>query len=82
MKRTTVSLPEELQADLEEVAREEGKSQETLILEGIRLVLGSRGAPPKDQGEVLDEIHRQRSFSPAAAGAPGSTTLLREDRDR
>jgi hypothetical protein len=32
--------------------------------------------------ELLDEIRRRRSFRPSAAGAPDSTILLREDRER
>lgn len=34
------------------------------------------------QADILARIRRRRSFSPAAVGAPDSTTLLREDRDR
>jgi hypothetical protein len=34
------------------------------------------------QREVLAEILRQPRFRPADVGAPDSTTLLREDRDR
>ncbi len=30
----------------------------------------------------LESIRRHRFFEPAAVGAPGSTTLLREDRER
>jgi hypothetical protein len=30
----------------------------------------------------LESISRRRSFEPAAVGAPDSTTLLREDRER
>lgn len=32
--------------------------------------------------EVLEDIRRRRSFRPAAADAPESSSLLREDRDR
>ena len=34
------------------------------------------------QAALLDSIRRRRFFNPAAAGAPDSTTLLREDRDQ
>ena len=30
----------------------------------------------------LESIRRRRSFEPASVGAPDSTTLLREDRER
>jgi plasmid stability protein len=33
-------------------------------------------------GETLDGIRARRCFNPTAAGAPDSTTLLREDRAR
>ena len=33
-------------------------------------------------GEVLEKIQRRRSLRPAAADAPDSSTLLREDRER
>ena len=35
-----------------------------------------------DQAAVLARIQRRRSFAPAAVGAPNSTSLLREDRER
>jgi len=35
----TVDLPEDLQRELEQVARQEGRSEEDLILEGIRRVV-------------------------------------------
>jgi hypothetical protein len=34
------------------------------------------------QQELLDSIRRRRFFNPAAVGAPDSTTLLRQDRER
>ena len=33
-------------------------------------------------GEILQQIRRRRSFRPAAVGAPGTSSLLREDRER
>ena len=33
-------------------------------------------------GDDLTSIRQRRSFNPATAGAPDSTTLLRQDRDR
>ena len=34
------------------------------------------------QTELLDSIRRRRFYNPAAAGAPDSSALLREDRAR
>lgn len=39
-------------------------------------------ASSRSQRELLEQIRQRRSFQPAEAGAPDSTTLLREDRDR
>jgi len=41
-----VHLPEELKADLERVAQNEGRTEEELILEGVRHVVELHGAPP------------------------------------
>ena len=41
-----------------------------------------RSRPKVDQNALLDEIRRHNTFRPADAGAPDSTTLLREDRER
>jgi hypothetical protein len=38
--------------------------------------------PKVDQAALLDEIRRHNTFCPAAVGAPDSTALLREDRER
>lgn len=39
MKKAVVRIPDELQEDLERVAREEGRSEEDLILEGVRRIV-------------------------------------------
>jgi hypothetical protein len=39
-----VSLPEDLKADLERLAQEEGRSESELIVEGVRFVVTSHGA--------------------------------------
>jgi len=44
--KTVVHLPEELKADLERLARSEGKTEEDLILEGVRHVVESHASPP------------------------------------
>jgi hypothetical protein len=41
-----------------------------------------RRHPTPPQKEVLERIRRRRTFRPADVGAPDSTTLLREDRER
>jgi len=46
MKTAVVHFPEELKADLERVAESEGRTEEDLILEGVRRVVELHGAPP------------------------------------
>jgi hypothetical protein len=45
MKRTTVYLPEDLKAELEQAARVSGKSEAELIREGVRQAVASRPPP-------------------------------------
>jgi plasmid stability protein len=69
------SLYEQIRARAE--ARSRSLSAEVVVLL-TRALEDDRPSP----AEVLEEIRRRRSFRPAAVGAPDSTTLLREDRDR
>jgi hypothetical protein len=45
MTKAVVHLPEDLKADLERVARDEGRSEEELILEGVRRVVDIHLSP-------------------------------------
>jgi len=45
MKTAVVRLPEELKADLERLAQSEGRTEEDLILEGVRRVVETHGSP-------------------------------------
>ncbi len=45
MTKAVVHLPEDLKADLERVARDEGRSEEELILEGVRRVVETHRFP-------------------------------------
>ena len=45
MTTAVVHLPEDLKADLERLARDEGRSEEELILEGVRRVVESHRPP-------------------------------------
>ncbi|HEY2290305.1 MAG TPA: CopG family transcriptional regulator [Thermoanaerobaculia bacterium] len=45
MTKAVVHLPEDLKADLERVARDEGRSEEELILEGVRRVVETHRSP-------------------------------------
>ena len=73
------NVPEEIYQRLCEKAKASRRSLSDEVLVLLRDSLKS-GKP--SQRELLDEIQRQPPFRPADIGAPDSTTLLREDRDR
>ena len=54
----------------------------TLSAEVITLLAWAVEEAENRPAVTLDAIRRRRSFNPAEAGAPDSTTLLREDRER
>ncbi len=71
------NVPDSLYEQLRELAESKNRSlsAEVIILLG-RALEETTG----DQAALLARIRRRRSFTPAVAGAPDSTTLLREDR--
>ena len=73
------NVPEELyqHVRLQAAAKNRSLSAEVIVLLQRALIESER-----DQSEVLAGIRRRRFFRPAAAGAPDSLTLLREDRGR
>ncbi len=75
------NVPEDL---YEQVRRRAAAERRSLSAEVIRLLEGAlaQAEPAGSQAEILAEIRHRRSFRPADAGAPDSTTLLREDRER
>ncbi|HWN44196.1 MAG TPA: hypothetical protein VNW71_18375 [Thermoanaerobaculia bacterium] len=73
------NVPDEIYQRLREKAEASNRSLSAEVVVLLRGVLDDR---KPSQREVLDEIRRRRSFRPADLGAPDSTTLLREDRNR
>lgn len=73
------NVPDEIYQRLREKAEASNRS---LSAEVVVLLRGALDDRKTSQREVLDEIRRRRSFRPADLGAPDSTTLLREDRNR
>lgn len=68
---------------LYERLREQAESQNrSLSAEVIILLDRALAESDSKQADILARIRRRRSFSPAAVGAPDSTALLREDRER
>jgi plasmid stability protein len=54
----------------------------SLSAEVVALLEWAIGEAERVSDAPLASIRRRRFFSPEAAGAPDSTTLLREDRER
>lgn len=73
------NVPDNLYQRLREQAESQNRS---LSAEVIILLDRALGESSDRQEEILARIRRRRSFTPALVGAPDSTTLLREDRDR
>ncbi len=73
------NIPEPLYNRLRQRAESQNRS---LSAEVVVLLDFALGESDDEQAELLDSIRRRRFFNPVAAGAPDSTTLLREDRDQ
>lgn len=73
------NVPDSLYQQLREQAESQNRS---LSAEVIVLLGRALEETTSDQAALLARIRRRRSFVPATAGAPDSTTLLREDRRR
>ena len=73
------NVPEELYARLKRRAESQRRS---LSAEAIILLERAMEEAERTSGATLTSIRQRRSFDPALAGAPDSTALLRQDRDR
>lgn len=73
------NVPETLYDRLRQRAQERNRS---ISAEVVMLLDFALEESDDTQTEILDNIRRRRFFNPATAGAPDSTTLLREDRER
>ena len=73
------NVPEELYARLKRRADSQRRS---LSAEVITLLEWATEEVERTSEATLASIRQRRSFNPALAGAPHSTTLLRQDRDR
>jgi plasmid stability protein len=73
------NVPEPLYERIRACAESRKRS---ISAEVINLLEQALEEPTRPQAEVLAGLRRRRFFRPAAAGAPDSTTLLREDRSR
>ncbi len=73
------NIPDELYERIQNRARAQGRS---ITAEVVSLLTKAMEAVDDSQPELLAGIRRRRFFKPSQAGAPDSTTLLREDRQR
>ena len=73
------NVPDELYARLKRRAEAQHRS---LSAEVITLLEWAVEEAERSSEATLASIRNRRFFSPAAVGAPDSTTLLRQDRDR
>jgi plasmid stability protein len=73
------NVPESLYADLQRRAESQRRS---LSAEVITLLEWAVAEAERTSEAPLASIRQRRSFNPSTAGAPDSTTLLRQDRDQ
>jgi plasmid stability protein len=73
------NVPDDLYDRIQRRARAQGRS---ITAEVVSLLERAIEETENLQHEVLAGIRRRRFFSPSEVGAPDSTTLLREDRQR
>ena len=73
------NVPEGLYGDLQRRAESQRRS---LSAEVITLLEWAVVEAERTSKATLVSIRQRRTFNPAIAGAPDSTTLLRQDRDQ
>ena len=73
------NVPEALYCRIREQAQANQRSISAEVVFLLDRILSESWRP---QNEVLTTIRRRRFFRPAAVRAPGTTELLRQDRDR
>ena len=72
-------VPDTLYDRIREQAQANQRSISAEVIFLLDRILNESWRP---QTEVLNSIRRRRFFRPATVGAPGTTELLRQDRDR
>jgi plasmid stability protein len=72
-------VPAELYERLSNRAREQRRPLNAEVIELLREALERSARTPE---QILAKIEQRNHLTPAAVGAPSSTTLLREDRER
>ena len=73
------SVPEELYARLKDRADAQRRSLSAEVITLLEWAIAEADRHPEQR---LAAIRQRRSFIPARAGAPSTTEILREDRNR
>lgn len=73
------NVPDDLYSELQQRAVAQGRS---LSAEVVQLLAWAVAEKDRSPAATLATIRSRRIYRPTAAGAPDSTTLLREDRGR
>ncbi|MCQ3973990.1 MAG: hypothetical protein DPW09_11135 [Anaerolineae bacterium] len=73
------NVPDQLYERIRQHAQQQNRS---ISAEVIILLDKALAQSELSQAEVLTNIRRRRFFRPTDQGAPDSTTLLRQDRER
>ena len=73
------NVPNDLYNRLKQRAKARRRSLSAEVISLLEWALQEAEHPPH---VTLSSIRTRRSFNPAAVGAPDSTTLLRQDRQR
>lgn len=73
------NVPDELYEKLRQQAQFRHRS---VSAEVIILLQDALAKPKRTPAEILASIQQRRYFHPQGVGAPDSTSLLREDRER
>jgi len=73
------NVPDDLYSELQQRAVAQGRS---LSAEVVQLLAWAVAETDRSPAATLATIRSRRIYRPTAAGAPDSTTLLREDRGR
>jgi plasmid stability protein len=73
------NVPQDLYARLKQRANAQRRSLSAEVITLLEWAVEQAETSPQ---LALSSIRRRRSFNPALAGAPDSTELLRQDRER
>lgn len=73
------NVPDDL---YERIRQRAGRKNRSISAEVVSLLDQALAEAEPSQAEVLENIRRRRFFRPSDRGAPDSTSLLRQDRER